>query len=88
MSAKPISSQFESVYLSFLADKTDEHTYLPNDAIESCIPCLPAVGVWAYLQCTCRNEPLDYQKLKQHFKSDDKKISRCVATSFKSWLIN
>lgn len=68
------NSRFDSVYLTNVALKTDDHTYIPNEEINLCLPVLSAVGLYSYLQCTFRNQPINYEVLRKHFINSKRKV--------------
>ena len=78
MSQNSTNSRFDSVYLTKVASKTDEHTYIPKEEIDQCAPVLAALGVYAYLQCTFRDKPINYQAVRKHFINSKKKIDNAL----------
>jgi len=74
MSETSTNSRFDSVYITNIAPKTDELTYIPNEEIEQCAPVLAAIGLYAYLQCTFRDKPINYQMVRKHFINSKKKL--------------
>jgi len=78
MSQNSTNSKFDSVYLTNVALKTEEHTYIPNEEIDLCLNVLASVGLYSYLQCTFREEPINYEKIRKHFINSKKKIDAAL----------
>ena len=78
MSQNSTNSKFDSVYLTNVALKTEDHTYIPNEEIDLCLPVLAAVGLYSYLQCTFRDQPINYAVLRKHFINSKKKVDTAL----------
>jgi hypothetical protein len=76
MSAKSLSSRFDSLYLTNVSAKTDTHTHIPTHEIDACLPSFTSIGLYAYLQCTFGHDPIDYTKVKEHFGDSGKEIDK------------
>lgn len=76
MSEKALPSNFESVYLTKVAHKTDVHTYISNDDINACSDNPLCIGLYAYLQCTFQEKPIDYEKIVNYFTDSASKIDK------------